>query len=127
MHRLFFVLSAISGFLGVAMGAFGAHGLRATLDEYHLAIYHTAVEYQMWHALGLGLIGAIAKQFPDARLLTKAGWFMFAGIVLFSGSLYVLSITGIRWLGWITPFGGLAFLLGWLLLGLSVWQLERGE
>jgi len=125
MHRPFFILCAIAGFLGVAMGAFGAHGLRAALDEHRLAIYRTGVDYQMWHALALGLIGAIARQFPEARLLHKAGWFMFAGIVLFSGSLYGLSMTGIRWLGWITPFGGLAFLTGWLLLGLSVWRLER--
>ncbi|HYE34442.1 DUF423 domain-containing protein [Methylocaldum sp.] len=125
MHRLFLILGAIAGFLGVAMGAFGAHGLQAVLDEHHLAIYHTGVEYQMWHALGLGLIGVMAKQSPDARLLTKAGWFMFAGIVFFSGSLYLLSITGIRWLGWITPLGGLAFLTGWFLLGLSTWRLQR--
>ncbi|MDV3241261.1 MULTISPECIES: DUF423 domain-containing protein [Methylocaldum] len=125
MHRTFLLLGAAAGFLGVAMGAFGAHGLRAVLDEYHLAIYRTGVEYQMWHALGLALIGITAKQLPDTRLLVKAGWFMFAGIVLFSGSLYVLSITGVRWLGWITPFGGLSFLTGWFLLGLSAWRLGR--
>jgi uncharacterized membrane protein YgdD (TMEM256/DUF423 family) len=107
------------------MGAFGAHGLRAALDEYHLAIYRTGVEYQMWHALGLALVGVMVRQFPDMRLLSKAGWFMFAGIVLFSGSLYILSISGIRWLGWITPFGGMAFLVGWFLLGLSAWRLEK--
>lgn len=125
MHRLFLLLSAVCGFLGVAMGAFGAHGLRAALDEYHLAIYRTGVEYQMWHALGLALVGVMVRQFPDMRLLSKAGWFMFAGILLFSGSLYILSISGIRWLGWITPFGGMAFLVGWFLLGLSAWRLEK--
>ncbi|MGX2040550.1 DUF423 domain-containing protein [Methylocaldum sp. MU1018] len=125
MHKPFFILGAIAGFLGVAMGAFGAHGLRAVLDEHQLAIYRTGVEYQMWHALGLVLIGVTSRQFPDARLLAKAGWCMFAGIVLFSGSLYALSMSGIRWLGWITPLGGLAFLAGWFLLGFSFRRIER--
>lgn len=125
MHRIFLLLGAAAGFLGVAMGAFGAHGLRATLDDYHLAVYRTGVDYQMWHALGLALIGVMLRQFPGMRLLATAGWFIFAGIVLFSGSLYILSIGGIRWLGWITPFGGMAFLVGWFLLGLAAWRLER--
>ncbi|CAI8801488.1 Uncharacterized membrane protein YgdD (TMEM256/DUF423 family) [Methylocaldum szegediense] len=125
VHRTFLLLGATAGFLGVAMGAFGAHGLRATLDDYHLAIFRTGVDYQMWHALALTLVGMMVKQFPGTRLLVAAGWLLFAGIVLFSGSLYILSIGGIRWLGWITPFGGMAFLVGWLLLGLSAWRLEN--
>jgi uncharacterized membrane protein YgdD (TMEM256/DUF423 family) len=125
MHRLFLILGAVAGFLGVAMDAFGAHGLRAVLDEYHLSIFRTGVSYQMWHAFGLALVGVMLRLFPDMRLLIGAGWFMLAGIVLFSGSLYILSITGMRGLGWITPFGGMSFLAGWFLFGLSAWRLER--
>lgn len=118
MHATFLLLSALGLLSGVAMGAFGAHGLRGTLTPAMLAVYQTAVNYHMWHALGLGLIATIAYQHPGAPLLRWAGWIMLAGIVLFSGSLYLLSLSGIEWLGAITPFGGAAFLIAWLLIAL---------
>ena len=116
MNSLFLFLSAVCAFTGVGMGAFGAHGLKAMLGPEMLAVYKTAVDYQMWHALGLGLIALLKHQAVASKLLLWAGWLMFAGIILFSGSLYVLAIANIRWLGMITPFGGLAFLIAWLLV-----------
>lgn len=127
MHRLFLTLAATTALLAVAFGAFGAHGLRGVLTESEMAIYRTAVDYQMWHALGLGIIGLLTERHPDERLLAKAGGLIFAGIVLFSGSLYLLTLTGARWLGMITPFGGAAFMGGWLLLAIGVWRVDRGE
>jgi len=116
MHPLFLLLSTISAFLAVAFGAFGAHGLKAILSPDMLAIYKTAVTYQMWHALGLAIIALLYQQNLSSRLLHYAGWFMFSGIVLFSGSLYALSLSGLKWLGAITPLGGVCFLAAWLLL-----------
>ena len=116
MNSLFLFLSAVCALTGVAMGAFGAHGLKAMLGPEMLAVYKTAVDYQMWHALGLGLIALLKHQAVASKLLLWAGWLMFAGIILFSGSLYVLAISNIRWLGMITPFGGMAFLIAWLLV-----------
>lgn len=117
MPQFFLLLGAISAFTGVGMGAFGAHGLRSMLSPEMLDVYKTGVNYQMWHALGLGLISQTARQATSLKLLTWAGISMFAGIVLFSGSLYALAIFNVKWLGMITPFGGLAFLIAWLLLG----------
>lgn len=117
MARLFLTLAALSAFLGVGMGAFGAHGLRPLLSAEMLDVYKTAVNYQMWHALGLGIIAIIRQQNPQSKLLNWAGYMMFAGIVLFSGSLYVLAVFNVKWLGVVTPFGGMAFLLAWWLLG----------
>jgi len=116
MHPLFLLFSTISAFLAVAFGAFGAHGLKAILSPDMLAIYKTAVTYQMWHALGLAIIAFLYQQNLNSRLLHYAGWFMFSGIVLFSGSLYALSLSGLKWLGAITPLGGVCFLAAWLLL-----------
>jgi uncharacterized membrane protein YgdD (TMEM256/DUF423 family) len=127
VHRYFLSLAAATALLAVALGAFGAHGLRGHLTEVQWATYHTAVDYQMWHALGLGLIGLLIERHPNERVLVKAGGLIFGGIVLFSGSLYLLSLTGARWLGMVTPFGGAAFIGGWLLLALGVWRLDRGE
>ena len=114
MQLPFLLLSAISGFLAVAMGAFGAHGLKDILSVEMMAVYRTAVDYQMWHALGLGLVAILKLQFPESNHLKWAGMLMFGGIVLFSGSLYLLAILNIRWLGMITPIGGVCFLLAWL-------------
>ncbi|MBQ0724938.1 MAG: DUF423 domain-containing protein [Cycloclasticus sp.] len=108
-------LGAILAFFAVAFGAFGAHGLKNTLTPDLLAIYHTAVDYQLWHAIGLLIIGLIQQQ-NASRLLPKAAWFMFAGILIFSGSLYALSLSGIKPLGAITPIGGASFLIAWALL-----------
>ena len=103
--------------LGVAAGAFGAHGLAKTLTPDSLDTFETAVRYQMYHAFGLLVVGLALAQWPEAsNFFTAAGWAFFIGVCLFSGSLFLLSITGIRWLGAITPIGGVAFVLGWLLL-----------
>jgi len=114
MNSVFLFLSAICGLTGVAMGAFGAHGLKAVLTADMLAVYKTAVDYQMWHALGLGLIAVFRRQSPQSCYLKWAGWSMFVGILLFSGSLYLLAISNLKWLGMITPIGGLSFLIAWL-------------
>jgi uncharacterized membrane protein YgdD (TMEM256/DUF423 family) len=113
MKSIFLLLSAACGLVGVAMGAFGAHALKESLSSEMLVVYKTAVDYQMWHALGLGLIAVFYQQRPDSVHLEWAGRLMFAGIILFSGSLYLLAISGIKWLGMITPLGGLSFLIAW--------------
>ena len=116
MHPVFLFLSALSAFLAVAMGAFGAHALKSVLSADMLAVYKTAVTYQMWHALGLGLIAFLRQLQPQSRLIKYAGWLMFSGIIFFSGSLYLLSLSGLKWLGMVTPLGGVCFLSAWLLL-----------
>lgn len=125
MNSRLLLVSATCAFLGVAFGAFGAHGLRAVLPPESKAIYQTAVDYQMWHALGIGLIALFARGQAGAALLHWAGWVMLAGIILFSGSLYLMSITGAKWLGMITPFGGLAFLSAWLMLAVYAVQSSK--
>ena len=122
MPKTFLILGAINAFLCVAIGAFGAHGLKEKLSTEMLAVYQTAVQYHFYHALGLVAVGLVLTHFPESRPLAWSGWLMLAGIVLFSGSLYVLSLTGIRWLGAVTPFGGVAFLLAWALLAYGVWD-----
>ncbi|MGI9213415.1 MAG: DUF423 domain-containing protein [Methylococcaceae bacterium] len=112
-HQVLLLLAAVDALLAVAAGAFGAHALKGIFNDYQMGIFHTAVEYQMWHALGLGLIAVIVGQIPNPRKLILAGWIMQAGIVLFSGSLYALALTGIKALGLITPAGGVAFLVAW--------------
>jgi len=116
MHPITLFLSALCAFLAVAMGAFGAHGLKAVLSPEMMTVYKTAVTYQMWHALGLALVAFLRAQYPEVKILKYAAWSMFFGVILFSGSLYILSITGIRWLGMITPIGGVCFLSAWLLI-----------
>jgi len=113
MKMDFLLPGAISAFLGVAMGAFGAHGLKTVLSPDMLAVYQTAVTYQMWHALGLLVIALLDRQTPASAWLRRAGWLMLSGIILFSGSLYLLALTQLRWLGMITPIGGLSFLAAW--------------
>lgn len=126
MKSVFLLLGALSALLGVGMGAFGAHGLKTLLSPQMLAVYKTAVDYQMWHALGLGLIAVLQLHHPEEKLLRLAGWLMFSGILLFSGSLYLLAILNTRWLGMITPFGGLAFLFAWLLIVLFAARQRSG-
>ncbi|MDQ3136066.1 MAG: DUF423 domain-containing protein [Gemmatimonadota bacterium] len=118
MDRLFFSLGALSAFVAVAAGAFGAHALRAQLSPDLLAVFETGARYQMYHALGLIAAAWAAARWPGV-LPTAAGWLFVAGTVLFSGSLYTLALSGIRWLGAITPLGGVAFLAGWLCLALA--------
>jgi len=123
MDRVFFGLGASSGFLAVAAGAFGAHALRARLSSEYLAVFETAARYQMYHALGLFAVAWAVNRWPGT-LPQWAGWLFVAGTVLFSGSLYVLALTGLRWLGAITPVGGVAFLAGWLCLAWSAMSRE---
>jgi uncharacterized membrane protein YgdD (TMEM256/DUF423 family) len=118
MDRTFLLIGGVLGFLGVAFGAFGAHALRARLSAEMLAVFETGVRYHMYHTLAVLVVAAAIGHIGSARLLTAAGWFFTAGIVLFSGSLYALALTGVGTLGAITPIGGLLFLLGWASLAL---------
>lgn len=120
MPKALLLLGALSAFVGVALGAFGAHGLRDRLTPERLDVWQTAVQYHLVHALGLLLVGAVALQLGQGTALRWSGWLMFGGILLFSGSLYVLCLTGARWLGMVTPLGGLVFLAAWLVFGLGV-------
>jgi len=106
-------------FLGVALGAFGAHALKETLSPEGKQLYHTAVFYHLVHGLGLLAVGWVATLKPMEPFVSRAGWAFIIGIVLFSGSLYALSLTGVKKLGLVTPFGGFAFLMGWLFLALA--------
>lgn len=118
------MLGAINAFLCVALGAFGAHGLKQKLTTDMLAVYQTGVQYHFYHALGLVAVGLVLLYFPKSRLVVLSGWLMFAGIVLFSVSLYALSLTGIRGLGAITPLGGVAFLSAWAILAYAAWSVK---
>lgn len=118
--KLFLLLGGINAALVVILGAFGAHALKARLSEEMLVVYQTGVHYHLFHALGLLVIGLVATQIPAATYLKWSGWLMLAGIVLFSGSLYILSISGLRWLGAVTPFGGVAFIVAWALFVIAV-------
>jgi uncharacterized membrane protein YgdD (TMEM256/DUF423 family) len=118
--KLFLLLAALAGALAVMLGAFGAHALRAKLGPDLLAIWNTAVQYHFWHALALLAIALVTVHLPDSAALRWAGWLMLAGILLFSGSLYALALSGVRSLGAVTPFGGIAFILGWLALSWAV-------
>jgi uncharacterized membrane protein YgdD (TMEM256/DUF423 family) len=120
--RLFLLLGSINMALAVIIGAFGAHALKARLDETLTKVYHTGVEYHFYHALGLILIGIIAMNIPANIWLKSSGWMMFAGIILFSGSLYILSVFNLRWLGMVTPFGGMLFILAWLSLCIAIFK-----
>ena len=118
MDRVFLTIGAASAFVAVAAGAFGAHGLKGRIPEAALTTFEVGVRYQMYHALALLAVGWAATRWPGPWIGT-AGWLFLAGIVVFSGSLYLMTLTGARWLGAITPVGGLAFLLGWFALAAS--------
>jgi uncharacterized membrane protein YgdD (TMEM256/DUF423 family) len=122
MQRIFLILAGAFALLGVALGAFGAHVLQARLAEELLQAFETGVRYHMLHALGLGLIALTQGRFGSAPLLAWAGWLMAAGIVLFSGSIYLMALSGSRVFAVITPVGGAAFLLAW---GLFVAAVSR--
>ncbi len=122
MLRSFLMLAAVFGFTGVALGAFAAHGLKNRLSADYLVIFHTGVTYQLVHALAILALAVLSVQLPG-RLVGWAGWLFALGIVLFSGSLYALTLSGIGKLGIITPIGGLCFLAGWSCLGLAAWRL----
>jgi uncharacterized membrane protein YgdD (TMEM256/DUF423 family) len=121
VDRTFIFIAAVAGFLGVLLGAFGAHFLQDRLDPRMFNIFEVGVRYQMYHALALLFVGLLAGRQPS-RLVNGAGWLFVIGIILFSGSLYLLALTGARWMGAITPVGGVAFLCGWALLALSAWK-----
>lgn len=114
-ERTFFAAGAISAFVAVAAGAFGAHGLKDKISVEMLAIFETAVRYQMFHAVALLVTAWAANRFQSS-IVNVGGWLFVVGTIVFSGSLYVLSLTETRWLGAVTPIGGVAFLAGWLCL-----------
>lgn len=118
MNRTFWMLGCLFAFAAVAAGAFGAHALRARLSPEMLAVWETGARYQMYHALALLAVAMAAGRWPGGGW-TLAGWLFTAGIVVFSGSLYLLAFSGVRWLGAITPLGGLCFLAGWIALALA--------
>jgi len=120
MERIFLILAGVSGALAVIAGAFGGHALKQRLTPEMLAIYQTSVQYHLIHALALGLAAWVASR-TAGPAGAVAGWSFFVGIVLFSGSLYVLTLSGIRTLGMITPLGGVAFIIGWLSLAWAAW------
>ncbi len=117
MERIFLFLGSLSAFIGVAAGAFGAHGLKGRISAEMLAIFEVGVRYQMYHAFALIITAWVQTKWPSPMVIA-AGWCFAVGTILFSGSLYLLSLSGIKWLGAITPVGGLAFLAGWGLLAL---------
>ena len=123
MAKLFITLASISGMLAVFLGAFGAHALKGKLDQSSLGVFETAVQYHFYHSFALLAVGVIALSQPQTVMLKSSGWLFLIGIVVFSGSLYLLSISGVRWLGAITPLGGLAFIGGWACLAATGWKL----
>ncbi len=122
MDRWLLVAACVLGGLGVALGAFGAHGLEQRVPPERLATFEIGVRYHMYHALALLAVAWLAARWPGTSLVTAAGWLFVAGVVIFSGSLYALTLTGIRTLGAITPLGGLAFIAGWTCLALAAWR-----
>lgn len=123
MDRVFFALGSLLALLAVAAGAFGAHALRSRLTPEMLSAFEVGARYHMYHALALLAVAWVGTRWPGGAV-TAAGWLFLAGIVVFSGSLYLLSLTGQRWLGAITPLGGVAFMLGWLMLAWSAWKAQ---
>ncbi len=125
MAKIFLTLAGIFGALGVAIGAFGAHALEGKLDERAIAIFETGTRYQLVHAVAIAIVALLALQQGDGEtpgVLTIAGWSYCVGILLFSGSLYALALSGVKILGAIAPLGGTAFIIGWIALALSPWR-----
>jgi|TARA_R100000005_G_scaffold85934_1_gene54588 uncharacterized membrane protein YgdD (TMEM256/DUF423 family) len=123
MAQFFIASAAISGALAVSFGAFGAHALKARLDSYSLDVFQTAVQYHFIHSLALLGVGILLLQNSELALLRSSGWLFLLGMLLFSGSLYVLSLSGLRWLGAIAPLGGLSFIAAWGCLAAASWKL----
>ncbi len=121
MTKKILLISSLLLALAVVLGAFGAHGLKARITPELLEVYKTGVEYHFYHALGLMLIGVLSFHI-NSGLINWAAILLIAGILIFSGSLYVLAITGIKWLGAITPIGGMSFIVGWILLAVGIWK-----
>ncbi|MBP0724996.1 DUF423 domain-containing protein [Bacillus sp. RG28] len=118
--KVFLVLGCLFAFLSIAIGAFGAHGLEGKISAHSLQIYKTGVQYQMFQTAGIFLVALLLDKFGSSTTLTWAGWLMVLGIVLFSGSLYALSVTNVKIIGAITPIGGVLFLVSWVLVAISV-------
>lgn len=123
MGRLFLIIGAVSAAISVAAGAFGAHSLRQTIEPSLLDVFETGARYQMYHALALVGVGLVASRWPSS-LLTSAGWLFVVGTVLFTGSLYAMTFTGLRVLGAITPLGGLCFIGGWICLAVAAARIK---
>lgn len=123
MAKCFLTLSGVFGFLSVALGAFAAHALKDRLDAYHLSVFKTGVEYQFFHTFAIALVGFLLFR-GESSLLRSSGYAFTVGILIFSGSLYLLAFSGQRWLGAITPIGGLSFLIGWALLALACYRMN---
>lgn len=121
--KTFLIIGTLSAGLGVALGAFGAHGLKSKVAPEMLTVWETAVQYHLIHALGLVLVGILCQLIPEASLIRNAGWLFLGGIVLFSGSLYAMVLTGNKPLGIITPMGGVAFIMGWISLAVAAFKL----
>lgn len=119
MSQLFIIIGSFSAALSVILGAFGAHALKQKITPERLDTYQTGVQYHIYHSLGLVLVGLLAQTGTYHNLMGWSGWLFIFGIILFSGSLYLLSATDQKWLGMITPFGGLSFIVGWILLAVS--------
>ncbi|CAK6479616.1 DUF423 domain-containing protein [Peribacillus castrilensis] len=119
--KLFIILGALNGFIAVALGAFGAHGLEGKIPDKYLETWQTAVQYQMFHAVGLLVLGLLAGKI-SSPLINWSGWLMLIGIILFSGSLFILSVTQIKVLGAITPLGGVSFLVAWVLMIIAAYK-----
>ena len=123
MAKLFITIGSLSGMLAVIFGAFGAHALKSRLDDYAMGVFETAVQYHFYHSLALLAVGVVALTQPQTIMLKSSGWLFLIGILVFSGSLDIRSISGLRWLGAITPLGGLAFIGGWACLAATGWKL----
>ncbi len=122
MERTFFLIGSLLGSISVALGAFGAHALRDRIEASLLANYQTGVSYMFYHTLALFIVVLALTRWPGSSQAVWAGWLFVIGIVIFSGSLFLMAFTGMRWLGAITPIGGVAFIAGWLLLAWTAWQ-----
>lgn len=123
MAKHFLLIAGLSGLLAVILGAFGAHGLKGKITPELLAAFQTGVQYQFYHTLALFLVALVLFRFPDVSLFHWVGYAFVVGMVLFSGSLYAMAFGGPRWLGPITPLGGLCFMAGWLMMVIAVWRL----
>ncbi len=122
MQKLFLLAGSIAMALAVILGAFGAHALEERLSNEMLDIFQTGVTYHFYHAIGLLIIGIVAYHLPDSALLKWSGWLMIGGILVFSGSLYILATSGVRWLEAVTPIGGLCFIASWILFAIAIWK-----
>jgi uncharacterized membrane protein YgdD (TMEM256/DUF423 family) len=122
MERLFLILGALSAFLGVAAGAFGAHGLKSRISAEMLSVFEVGVRYQMYHAFALITVAYLQAKWPSS-IVTVGGWLFVIGTILFSGSLYFMSVGGVKWLGAITPIGGLSFLAGWICMMVAAFHI----